>query len=40
MSSTYPKARELLQDFLVLGRKENFERLALLSIRFIGIGIG
>lgn len=37
---TYPKARELLEDFFVLGRKKNLKRPPLLGICFVGIGVG
>lgn len=36
---THPKARELFQYSLVLGRKKDFERPSLLSICLVGIGI-
>lgn len=39
MYPTHPKARELFQYSLVLGRKKDFERPSLLSICFVGIGI-
>jgi len=35
-----PKARELLKNFLVLSRKKNLERLPLLSVCLVGIGVG
>ena len=37
---TYSEAREFFKDFLVLSCKKNFKRPSLLSICFVGIGVG